>query len=138
MSNTQIYTPRAFGAGESERIALPKVMIVDDDRTTTSLLKQLLEMDDFEVMVVPRGLDAFQKAQEFRPDVFLVDYYLADIAGVEFVRQLRASKDFLTTPVVMASGRDVEREAKEAGANLFLVKPFEPDQLAVHFNKLIG
>lgn len=113
-------------------------MIVDDDRTTTSLLKQLLEMDDFEVMVVPRGQDAFQKALEFRPDVFLVDYYLSDMAGVEFVRQLRASTDFLKTPVVMASGRDVEREASEAGANLFLVKPFEPDHLAGHFNKLIG
>jgi DNA-binding response OmpR family regulator len=113
-------------------------MIVDDDHTTTSLLKQLLEMDDFEVIVVPRGQDALQKALEFHPDVFLVDYHLSDIAGTDFVRQLRASETFAKTPVVMASGRDVEREAKAAGANLFLVKPFDPGQLATHFSGLIG
>ncbi len=117
---------------------LPKVMIVDDDRNSTSLLKTLLEMDGFEVMVIPRGLEAMPKAQEFSPDVFLVDYHLNDISGVEVVYQLRSSEDFTDTPIVMASGRDVGQEATEAGANMFLVKPYDPGQLSEQLMRLIG
>lgn len=115
-----------------------KVMIVDDDRSVTSLLGQLLELDGFEVMIVPLGKEAFNKANEFQPDVFLVDYHLADIPGVELIRQLRSSSRFAETPIVMASGRDVEKEAMEAGANLFRIKPYDPAELEERFQELAG
>ena len=51
---------------------MPKVMIVDDDRTTVSLLKTLLEMDGFDVVLVPRGSMVMEKATEEKPDVFLI------------------------------------------------------------------
>jgi DNA-binding response OmpR family regulator len=60
------------------------------------------------------------------------------MSGVDFDRQLRASGVFAKTPVIMASGRDVEREALEAGANRFLTKPFDPGKLPDHFSELIG
>jgi len=117
---------------------LPKVMIIDDDRTTVSLLKTLLEMDGFDVALAPRGSIALENAGKENPDVFLIDYHLSDMEGTTITAQLRADPKFARTPIVMSSGLNVEDEAKKAGANVFLVKPFEPGDLAPLFNKLIA
>lgn len=117
---------------------MPRILIVDDDRTTVKLLQTLLEMDGFEVLIAARGQAAFELALEHSPDVFLVDYHLADMAGVELVARLRAEPQFARTPIVMASGLNVEYDALRAGANQFLVKPFEPGKLADLFYNLIG
>lgn len=118
--------------------AVPKVMIVDDDRTTVTLLQMLLTLDGFDVVAVPRGMEVLAQARHERPDVFLVDYHLSDMAGTQLILQLRADAQFGKTPIVMASGLNVESEAKGAGANVFLVKPFEPGNLAALFNQLLG
>lgn len=120
---------------------MSKVLIVDDDRTTVKLLQTLLEMDGFTVEIAPRGGDVLPLAQQFQPDLFLMDYHLSDMDGVEVLRDLRAGAGggaFINTPIVVASGLDVEDEVMEAGANAFLVKPFEPDELPILFNKLIA
>ena len=117
---------------------MPKVMIVDDDRTTVSLLKTLLEMDGFDVVLVPRGSMVMEKATEEKPDVFLIDYHLSDMEGTTVTKTLRADAQFANVPIVMASGLNVEDEAKAAGVNMFLVKPFDPGGLAGIFNKLLS
>src|SRR3954468_7400874 len=81
---------------------LPKIMIVDDDRTTVSLLKTLLEMDGFDVVLVPRGAMVLDKAREENPDLFLVDYHLSDMEGTTVTKTLRADTQFATKPIVMA------------------------------------
>jgi DNA-binding response OmpR family regulator len=116
---------------------LTKVMIVDDDRTTVKLLQTLLELDNFEVHVAGRGMDVMPLAEKVKPDIFLMDYHLSDMHGVEILRLLRATPEFASTPVVVASGMDVSEEVLEAGANFFLIKPFEPDDLPPLFNRLI-
>jgi two-component system chemotaxis response regulator CheY len=112
-------------------------MIVDDDRTTVTLLKTLLEMDGFEVSLVPRGGMVLEKARQERPDIFLLDYHLSDMEGTTVAVALRADPQFAKTPIIMSSGLNVEDEAKKAGASMFLVKPFEPSSLAGLFNKLL-
>lgn len=113
-------------------------MIVDDDRTTVTLLQTLLELDGFEVTVVGLGKQVMSKLDQEKPDVLLMDYHLTDIRGVDILREIRAHAEYGTLPVVMASGLDVEDEVMSAGANKFLVKPFEPDDLPKLFNELIG
>lgn len=120
---------------------MAKILIVDDDHTTVKLLKTLLELDGFETDIAPRGADVVPTAERFRPDLFLMDYHLSDMDGVEIVRALRggaAGGLFVTTPIVVASGLDVEEEVIEAGANAFMVKPFEPEDLPPLFNRLIA
>jgi two-component system sensor histidine kinase/response regulator len=117
---------------------LSKVMIVDDDRTTVKLLQTLLELDGFEIQVVGRGADVLPAAQTFMPELFLMDYHLADADGVEIIRALRETEQFASTPIIMTSGLDVEEEALEAGASTFLLKPFEPEELPGLFNRLIA
>lgn len=113
-------------------------MIVDDDRTTVTLLKALLEMDNFRVVPVPRGSMVLDRARQEKPDVFLIDYHLSDTEGTTVVSDLRADPQFARTPIVVTSGLNVELEALKAGANLFLVKPFEPGNLAALFNNLMA
>lgn len=113
-------------------------MIVDDDRNTVKLLQTLLELDGFEVVVSPRGADVVSMAEQTHPDIFLMDYHLADMDGVDIIRELRAHADFATTPIIMTSGLDVSEEAMAAGASTFLVKPFEPSDLPGLFNSLLA
>jgi CheY-like chemotaxis protein len=116
---------------------VPRVMIVDDDRMTVKLLQTLLELDGFETTIAPRGTDVLPLARKAPPDLFLLDYHLADMDGVEVISALRTDPSFASTPIVMVSGLDVEREALEAGASCFLFKPLEPEKLPHLFHSLI-
>ncbi|PJF29393.1 MAG: response regulator [Phototrophicales bacterium] len=117
---------------------LAKVMIVDDDRTTVKLLQTLLELDGFDIVVAHRGGDVIGLAEQTHPDIFLMDYHLNDMHGVEVLRHLRAHPTFANVPVVMTSGLDVSEEVMAAGASAFLVKPFEPEDLPILFNRFIS
>lgn len=107
-----------------------KILIVDDDRTMTNLLKTLLELDDFEVKTVTRGGDAISQATSFQPEAFIVDFHLHDMEGVELVQQLRTLPAFANSLIIIASGMDKEAESLAAGANRFLLKPYDPDSLS--------
>lgn len=117
---------------------MPKIMIVDDEPTTASSLKLLLELDGFEVVVAPTSESAINQAGSQRPDAFLVDYHLADVAGTEFIKKLRTDARFVKTPVIMSSGLNREDEALASGADRFLIKPFDPGELVDLINELLG
>lgn len=117
---------------------MTKVMIVDDDRNTVKLLQTLLELDGFDIAIAARGADVIPNAEAALPDIFLMDYHLADMDGVDVIRMLRKHDTFANTPIIMTSGLDVEDEALEAGANKFIVKPFEPGELPGLFNSLLN
>jgi DNA-binding response OmpR family regulator len=113
-------------------------MIVDDDRTTVGLLQTLLELDGFSVTLAPDGAAAKEQALRVKPDAFLVDFNLSDCEGTDFVRWVREQQAFASTPIVMASGMERSEMARVAGANHFLIKPFDPTDLVNILNKLIG
>lgn len=114
-----------------------KILIVEDDQTSVKLLRILLEeVHGFKVAVARRGSEVMALARQERPDVFLIDYHLLDMDGVELTATLRADPEFVQTPIVMASGMDVSHEALAAGANAFLTKPYEPDDLSDLFKQL--
>ncbi|MFZ4816768.1 MAG: response regulator [Phototrophicaceae bacterium] len=116
---------------------MAKVLLVDDDKTTVMLLKTLLELDGFEIIATGSGAEVSRMVAQHLPDVVLMDYHLSDMVGIDVLRELRAHPQFSQLPIVIASGMDVEDEVMAAGANKFLVKPFEPDQLPLIFNALI-
>jgi DNA-binding response OmpR family regulator len=119
-------------------VSLSRIMIVDDDQTTVDLLKTLLELDGFTVSVVGLGADVIPKAEAAQPELFMVDYNLTDMTGLDVLERLRNHADFSDTPVIIASGMNVEDEVMAAGADRFIVKPFEPSELPELFNRLIA
>lgn len=117
---------------------MPRVMIVDDDRTTVRLLKTLLELDGYEVSIAPTAAEVVTLAQEVQPDLFLMDYHLDEMDGVQVVNHIRALPAFRHTPIIITSGMNVEREALAAGASRFLMKPFDPESLNTLFRSLLN
>lgn len=117
---------------------MPRVILVDDDRTILKLLQQLLELDGFEVTAVTRGADALPMARKAQPQAALVDYHLEDMDGLDVVKAFRADAAFAQLPIIVASGMNVEDEVLGAGATRFLVKPFDPDELSEAFKQLLG
>lgn len=116
---------------------MAKVMIVDDDSTTVKLLETLLELEGFEVVTARRGGDVVPLVEQSFPDIILMDYHLTDMDGVDVVRDLRGRAEFADLPIIITSGLNVESEARDAGASMFLLKPFEPDELSGLFKQLI-
>jgi two-component system, OmpR family, alkaline phosphatase synthesis response regulator PhoP len=116
---------------------LAKVMLVDDDKTTITLLQMLLSLDGFDVVTAGRGSEVMPLARSEMPELFMIDYHLNDMVGADVVRTLRADPNFAKTPIVIASGMNVESEVMKAGATLFLVKPLEPAHLGKTFQRLI-
>ena len=117
---------------------MPKILIVDDDRTTVRLLQTLLQLDGFDVLIASRGQDALTTAFEQKPDVFLVDFHLMDMDAIELITALRAAPEFANAPIVVASGMDKEEEVLRVEASRFLGKPFDPNSLATIFYDLLG
>src|SRR3990172_10249672 len=114
---------------------MTKVMIIDDDRTTVSLLETLLEMDGFEVVSEARKEKIIPGIRSAAPDVILMDVFLAESDGMVVLADLRSSPDLAHLRVVISSGMDLEEQSLAAGANAFLLKPYSPDQLTKVINE---
>ncbi len=110
---------------------MPKILIVDDDRATATLLRTLFEIEGFTGVICPRPDEVINTARRERPDVVLMDVHLAEVDSVDILRQFRSDQDLLHTPVVMTSGMDVREKCFAAGASAFMLKPFKPMELVV-------
>lgn len=108
---------------------MPKVMIVDDDRTMVSLLKILLEMDGYEVVNITNANDFLPNVRTEKPDIVLLDVFLTNVDGKELVAEVRRSEDLSDLKVIMTSGMDLAEQCAKAGADAFLLKPYAPEQL---------
>lgn len=117
---------------------MTNVMVVDDDSVTIKLLQTLLELEGFDVTAVRRGADVVPQVKAKKPAIILMDYHLQDMDGVDVVRDLRGQAEYASLPIVITSGLNVEAEAMEAGATMFLTKPFEPDELPGLLNRLVS
>ncbi len=109
---------------------MAKVLIVDNDRTTVSLLKILLELDGYTVEIAGNPVAVLDEVRSADPDVVLMDVFLTGGDGLDLLRRMRASPDLATIPVLMSSGMNLADECSVAGADGFLLKPYAPEQLA--------
>jgi CheY-like chemotaxis protein len=116
---------------------LSRILIVDDDRATSTLLRTLFEIEGHEGMVCPRPEEVLLVAQRERPDLILMDVHLAEVDSIEILKTIRDDTDLKTTPVVMTSGMDMHDKCLKAGASAFVLKPFKPADLLNIVERLI-
>lgn len=118
-----------------------RVLIVDDDEAILEMLVELLERDGrFEVRVARGGYEAGMATQEFKPEVIVLDYKLPDIDGTRVCRTIRANPNFADIRIIIISGvadPDEITELKTAGADDFLRKPFQIDELIGRIMQLV-
>lgn len=108
---------------------MAKIMLVDDDPITKTLLKTLLEMEGFNVTPWELGTDVLENVQAAQPEVVVMDVNLNGLNGIDILRDLRAEEKFKAVRVIMSSGMNYQDECARAGANGFLLKPYMPDDL---------
>jgi len=103
-------------------------MLAEDDKTMVSLLRTLLKMEGFETIPLDATADVVEAVLRERPEILLMDVKLVNQNGIEVLRKLRAMKN-INLRVVMLSGFDVREECLNSGADVFLLKPFMPEDL---------
>jgi CheY-like chemotaxis protein len=118
------------------------VLIVDDDRFIRRLIATTLEdVGDFDLHEAADGRQALEVAARQPPSLVFLDVDMPELNGIETCRQLRHQPSTSDATIVMltaAVGDEVERQAEEAGADLFLTKPFSPLDLLQLVDQLGG
>ncbi len=114
-------------------MVLKKILVVDDEVPISSYLERKLSKLGYEVAVAEDGEDALSKAEEFAPDLVLLDVKLPKLNGIQVCERLRSKEKFKNTRIVMLSAKAQSEEIKsglDAGADKYLCKPISfPDIL---------
>ena len=108
---------------------MPKILIVDDDRATSTLLRTLFQIEGYDGVICPRPEDVLGMVRAERPDLILMDVHLADIDAIGILKEIRGNPVFGAVPIIMTSGMDMRDKCLTAGASAFLLKPFKPSDL---------
>ena len=117
---------------------MKKLLIIDDDEDISAMLFLLLRSKNFEVEVVTKSEDIFNRIKMYQPDIILLDVFLTGYDGRVICKQLKFHPDFKHIPVIMVSGDDeVLQTAEQYGANDFIQKPFDAEVLLSKINNLV-
>jgi DNA-binding response OmpR family regulator len=103
--------------------------VVDDDSDFREGLRAALEMKGYQVEEAANGKDALEQIQKKPPLLVLLDLQMPVMNGRELLQKLRAEADTKDVPVVIISGFGFEWEAELMGAQGYVGKPFEPEEL---------
>jgi two-component system, OmpR family, response regulator MprA len=115
----------------------PRVLVVEDDDDIAGVLRRSLGMEGYDVRIAADGERALEEAAMFEPDAVVLDLGLPGIDGVEVSRRLRGRGD---VPILILTAReslDSRVEGLDSGADDYLVKPFEREELLARLRALL-
>jgi len=115
-----------------------KVLVADDDPAILDVMRMMLEFEGYEVTTTPNGAAILQMDSGL-PDLLLLDIWMSGTDGREVCRKLKLNEKTKNIPVVLVSAiKDIEHSAREAGADDFIAKPFEMNELLQKIEKNIS
>ena len=117
----------------------PRVLVVDDDETICTLVKHVLE-PAYSVQECSRGTEAQKAAEEFQPDLVLLDIHLPDGNGFSLMQEMKRAKNTKEIPVLLITGDNddvTEENGFKSGAEDYIRKPFAPDVLKQRVKRII-
>jgi DNA-binding response OmpR family regulator len=115
-----------------------RILVVDDDRAVRDALRRALTLGGYEVQVAEGGEAGLAQVAAGQPDAMVLDVMMPDLSGIEVCRHLRRAGDRL--PILMLTARDAisdRVEGLDAGADDYLVKPFERQELLARLRALL-
>jgi two-component system chemotaxis response regulator CheY len=119
---------------------MKKILIVDDSPTIRKLIGYILKKQEYVISEAEDGIDAMEKLGSLEADLVIVDLNMPNMDGIQFVKSLRSNYYHMDTPVIMLTttkDEDLKRDALQAGVNLFLNKPVQPNFLIYKVESLL-
>jgi two-component system chemotaxis response regulator CheY len=117
------------------------ILAVDDSGSLRQMLSFSLKEAGYGVIEAVDGQDGLEKAKKHTVDLVLTDQNMPGMDGLSLIKALRAMKNYRSVPILMLtteSGDEMKAKGRAAGANGWLVKPFDPARLTEVVKKLIG
>jgi DNA-binding response OmpR family regulator len=118
----------------------PLILVAEDERDIRELIVITLQLSGFNVVDVPNGAEAVQKAREILPDLILMDVRMPKMTGYEACEALKSDEKTKNIPVIFLSAKGQEAEVStglDLGAEDYFLKPFAPNELSEKVNKVL-
>lgn len=127
---------------ENQQASAPLVLMVEDDEHIAQVLRFMLERQAYRVVHLADGRAASEHIRNAteRPDLVLLDVMLPYVDGFELVALARGRGDWAGVPILMLTAKNTERDtvrALDAGANDFVIKPFQPNELLARVRRFL-
>ena len=116
-------------------MASPRVLVVEDDAEIANALRRSLRLEGYDVRLAADGEAALDESRDFQPDLMVLDLGLPKLDGLEVARQVRSAGG--DVPILMLTARDAVVEGLDAGADDYLVKPFEREELLARLRAML-
>jgi two-component system chemotaxis response regulator CheY len=117
------------------------ILTIDDSASIRQMVAMTLSTAGHRVIEAVDGADGYTKATTNAVDVIITDLNMPNLNGIEFIRKYRTHPSSRGIPIILLtteSDEDLKRQAKEAGATGWIVKPFKQDQLLAVIKKVAG
>lgn len=118
-----------------------KILVVDDDRTISDLIKETLELSNFKVFAARSADNALEKIETIQPVLMILDLMLPGINGFELTRILKKDDKTKNIPIILMSAKFTDTQSivtgLSSGADDFLAKPFDVDILVARVKAIL-
>ncbi len=117
-----------------------KILVIEDDRDIRRTLELRLKMEGFEVITAAEGYEGIYKARMPGIDLIILDLMLPGLPGEEICRELRKEEKYSALPIIMLTAKDTDADiviGRVIGANFYIPKPFDMDELLAKINLLL-
>lgn len=109
---------------------LKKILIIDDEESILDAVSLILEDAGFKTDMISKGEETYQRVDEIKPDLILLDVLLSGNDGRSICKRLKKDEETKHIPIIIISAHpSIERTIKDCGADYFLAKPFEAAEL---------
>jgi DNA-binding response OmpR family regulator len=118
---------------------IPKIIVIDDDLATCQLIETALQLEGYRTVSVTQIADGNIAAllNRHQPDALILDFHLQTEETLKYVALIRANETWQMLPVLIMSGINRRRQCEEAGADGFILKPFNWQELTAEIRKII-
>lgn len=126
--------------GYNREMAHERILVVDDDKEITRLLRSYLEQAGYDVTVAHNGEMALHLLRRDRPDLLLLDLMLPDRDGWDITQLIRADTSLADTPIIMLTARIEDTDkilGLELGADDYITKPFNPREVLARVRAML-
>lgn len=118
-----------------------QVLVVDDDAMNREVMEAFLLSEDYEVLLASNGQKGLDLAHQYQPSAIILDVRMPDMSGYSVCEKLKQNPDTKHIPIMIMTGFDSQEDferAKSVGADEFLTRPFDGDNLLNRIHKLVS